>query len=146
MTSPWIWPRPATSRPSNCKRASFMFPRTTPDYANKTALDKYRRGLITVWKQPKAEVVPLPWASSGHRLRRETGCLPRPPSRRPATARRHGSHGGHSKVILFDEPLRPRSSNDEVLGLMKQSPPPAPDHGGGRPTIEILPVMARPIG
>ena len=71
------------------KRASFVF-QNYALFANKTALDNIAEGLITVWKQPKAEARATALGIlKDIGLAEKTGCLPGLPLRRPATARRH---------------------------------------------------------
>jgi putative amino-acid transport system ATP-binding protein len=123
MTSPSIWQRPGDQQAIELrKRASFVF-QNYALFANKTALDNIAEGLITVWKQPKAEAHAtakgILKTSASPRSRMPTGLLSGGQQQRVGIGR---AMAAHSKVILFDEPTSALDPEwvDEVLGLMKQ--------------------------
>ena len=102
------------------KRASFVF----QNYANKTAQDNIAEGLITVWKQPKAEA-----RATALGILEDIGLADKkdayPASLSGGQQQRVGigrAMAAHSKVILFDEPTSALDPEwvDEVLGLMKK--------------------------
>jgi len=93
-------------------------------FANKTALDNIAEGLITVWKQPKAEA-----RATALGILKDIGLAEKqdayPASLSGGQQQRVGigrAMAAHSKVILFDEPTSALDPEwvDEVLGLMKQ--------------------------
>lgn len=105
------------------KRASFVF-QNYALFANKTALDNIAEGLVTVWKQPKAEA-----RATALGILRDIGLEEKqdayPSSLSGGQQQRVGigrAMAAHSKVILFDEPTSALDPEwvDEVLGLMKQ--------------------------
>ena len=77
------------------KRASFVF-QNYALFANKTALDNIAEGLIHRLETAEGGGQGhRPWYPQGHRPRRQAGCLPGVPVRRPAAAGRHRPrHGG----------------------------------------------------
>lgn len=105
------------------KRASFVF-QNYALFANKTALDNIAEGLVTVWKQPRAEA-----RATALAILKEIGLTDKqdayPASLSGGQQQRVGiarAMAAHSKVILFDEPTSALDPEwvDEVLGLMKQ--------------------------
>ena len=87
------------------KRASFVF-QNYALFANKTALDNIAEGLITVWKQPKAEA-----RATALGILKDIGLADKqdayPASLSGGQQQRVGigrAMAAHSKVILFDEP------------------------------------------
>ena len=105
------------------KRASFVF-QNYALFANKTALDNIAEGLITVWKQPKAEA-----RATALGILKDIGLADKqdayPASLSGGQQQRVGigrAMAAHSKVILFDEPTSALDPEwvDEVLGLMKE--------------------------
>lgn len=105
------------------KRASFVF-QNYALFANKTALDNIAEGLITVWKQPKAQA-----QASALAILEDIGLADKqnayPSSLSGGQQQRVGigrAMAAHSKVILFDEPTSALDPEwvDEVLGLMKK--------------------------
>ncbi|MGY3927356.1 amino acid ABC transporter ATP-binding protein [Aeromonas simiae] len=105
------------------KRASFVF-QNYALFANKTAQQNIAEGLITVWKQPKAEA-----SATALGILRDIGLEDKkdayPASLSGGQQQRVGigrAMAAHSKVILFDEPTSALDPEwvDEVLGLMKQ--------------------------
>lgn len=105
------------------KRASFVF-QNYALFANKTALDNIAEGLVTVWKQPKAEARATALGIL-HDIGLEEKQDAYPSSLSGGQQQRVGigrAMAAHSKVILFDEPTSALDPEwvDEVLGLMKQ--------------------------
>ncbi|QFI56341.1 amino acid ABC transporter ATP-binding protein [Aeromonas simiae] len=105
------------------KRASFVF-QNYALFANKTAQQNIAEGLVTVWKQPKAEA-----SATALGILRDIGLEDKkdayPASLSGGQQQRVGigrAMAAHSKVILFDEPTSALDPEwvDEVLGLMKQ--------------------------
>ncbi|MGL5596821.1 MAG: amino acid ABC transporter ATP-binding protein [Aeromonas sp.] len=104
------------------KRASFVF-QNYALFANKTALGNIAEGLITVWKQPKAEAF-----ATALGILKEIGLADKqdayPASLSGGQQQRVGigrAMAAHSNVILFDEPTSALDPEwvDEVLGLIK---------------------------
>lgn len=105
------------------KRASFVF-QNYALFANKTAQENIAEGLVTVWKQPRAEA-----NATALGILRDIGLEDKkdayPSSLSGGQQQRVGigrAMAAHSKVILFDEPTSALDPEwvDEVLGLMKQ--------------------------
>ncbi|MEW7867647.1 amino acid ABC transporter ATP-binding protein [Aeromonas diversa] len=105
------------------KRASFVF-QNYALFANKTAQQNIAEGLVTVWKQPRAEA-----DATALGILRDIGLEEKkdayPSSLSGGQQQRVGigrAMAAHSKVILFDEPTSALDPEwvDEVLGLMKQ--------------------------
>ncbi|MBZ6073668.1 amino acid ABC transporter ATP-binding protein [Aeromonas schubertii] len=105
------------------KRASFVF-QNYALFANKTAQENIAEGLVTVWKQPRAEA-----NATALGILRDIGLEEKkdayPSSLSGGQQQRVGigrAMAAHSKVILFDEPTSALDPEwvDEVLGLMKQ--------------------------
>lgn len=105
------------------KRASFVF-QNYALFANKTAQENIAEGLVTVWKQPRAEANATALGIL-HDIGLEEKKDAYPSSLSGGQQQRVGigrAMAAHSKVILFDEPTSALDPEwvDEVLGLMKQ--------------------------
>lgn len=105
------------------KRASFVF-QNYALFANKTAQENIAEGLVTVWKQPRAEANATALGIL-HDIGLEEKKDSYPSSLSGGQQQRVGigrAMAAHSKVILFDEPTSALDPEwvDEVLGLMKQ--------------------------
>ena len=113
-----------------------------PCFANKTALDNIAEGLITVGNSRRRRPAPPPGILKDIGLADKQDAYPA--SLSGGQQQRVGigrAMAAHSRSSCSTSPPRPWIPKwvDEVLGLMKQLRPPAPNHGGGDPRDRVRP-------
>ena len=95
MTSPWIWPRPATSRPSNCANVPLSCSRTTPCSPTRRRWTTSPRADHRLEAAEGGGSCHCPGHPQDIGLAEKQDAYPASLSGGPATARRHRpGHGG----------------------------------------------------